>query len=61
MACLFLILFCELNYTLSTGLGLYIVRKIMEMHHAKYGITNTSNGVMFWFELPCKQPIDNSI
>ena len=45
----------------GTGLGLYIVRKIMEMHHAKYGITNTSNGVMFWFELPCKQPIDNSI
>lgn len=45
----------------GTGLGLYIVRKIMEMHHAKYGITNTSNGVMLWFELPCKQPIDNSI
>ena len=45
----------------GTGLGLYIVRKIMEMHHAKYSITNTSNGVMFWFELPCKQPIDNSI
>ena len=45
----------------GTGLGLYIVRKIMETHHAKYGITNTSNGVMFWFELPCKQPIDNSI
>ena len=45
----------------GTGLGLYIVRKIMEMHHAKYSITNTSNGVMFWFELPCKQPVDNSI
>ena len=45
----------------GTGLGLYIVRKIMEIHHAKYGISNTSNGVLFWFELPCKQPIDNSI
>lgn len=45
----------------GTGLGLYIVRKIMEMHHAKYGISNTSNGVLFWFELPCKQPIDNFI
>lgn len=45
----------------GTGLGLYIVRKIMEMHHAKYGITNTSNGVMFWFELPGKQPMNNSI
>ena len=45
----------------GTGLGLYIVRKIMEMHHAKYGISNTSKGVLFWFELFCKQPIDNSI
>ena len=45
----------------GTGLGLYIVRKIMEMHHAKYGISNTSKGVLFWFELSCKQPIDNSI
>lgn len=45
----------------GTGLGLYIVRKIMEMHHAKYGITNTSNGVMFWFELPGKQSMNNSI
>lgn len=45
----------------GTGLGLYIVRKIMEIHHAKYGISNTSKGVLFWFELSCKQPIDNSI
>ena len=45
----------------GTGLGLYIVHKIMKMHHAKYGISNTSNGVRFWFELPCRQPIDNSI
>ena len=45
----------------GTGLGLYIVRKIMEMHHAKYGISNTSKGVLFWFELSCKKPIDNSI
>ena len=45
----------------GTGLGLYIVHKIMEIHQAKYGISNTSNGVLFWFELPCRQPIDNSI
>ena len=45
----------------GTGLGLYIVRKVMEMHRAKYGISNTNNGVLFWFELPCKQPMDNSI
>lgn len=44
-----------------TGLGLYIVRKVMEMHRAKYGILNTNNGVLFWFELPCRQSIDNSI
>ena len=45
----------------GTGLGLYIVRKVMEMHRAKYGISNTNNGVLFWFELPCKQLVDNSI
>lgn len=38
-----------------TGLGLYIVGKIMEIHHANYGISNTSNGVLFWFEFPCKR------
>lgn len=45
----------------GSGLGLYIVGKIMEMHQANYGISNTNNGVLFWFELPCRQPIDNSI
>ena len=45
----------------GTGLGLYIVGKIMEMHHANYGISNTSNGVLFWFEFPCKRQTDNSI
>ena len=39
----------------GTGLGLYIVGKIMEIHHANYGISNTSNGVLFWFEFPCKR------
>ena len=45
----------------GSGLGLYIVGKIMEMHQAKYGISNTNNGVLFWFKLPCRQPVDNSI
>lgn len=45
----------------GTGLGLYIVHKIMKRHHAKYGISNTDNGVLFWFELSCKQPAGNSI
>ena len=45
----------------GTGLGLYIVRKIMELHHAKYGIKNTSRGVMFWLEMPQKRGAINSI
>lgn len=35
----------------GTGLGLYIVHKILDAHNAKYGILNTNNGVLFWFEL----------
>ena len=45
----------------GTGLGLYIVRKIMELHNAKYGIKNSGRGVMFWFEMPQKRSADNSI
>lgn len=45
----------------GTGLGLYIVRKIMEMHHAEYGIKNTKSGVLFWSKLPIKQSVFNSI
>ncbi len=35
----------------GTGLGLYIVRGIFERHGAKYGITNTEQGVCFWFKI----------
>ena len=45
----------------GTGLGLYIVRKIMELYNAKYGIKNSGRGVMFWFEMPQKRSADNSI
>ena len=45
----------------GTGLGLYIVRKIMELHQAKYGIKNSSRGVLFWFEMSSKRSMDNSI
>ena len=45
----------------GTGLGLYIVRKIMEMHHTEYGIQNTKRGVLFWIKLPIKQSPFNSI
>lgn len=33
------------------GLGLSIVRSIMELHGKEYGVYNTENGVCFWFEL----------
>lgn len=49
------------NILYSTGLGLYIVRKIMELHHAKYGIKNSSSGVKFWFEIPQKRNVISSI
>lgn len=35
----------------STGLGLYIVKKIMELHQGNYGVINENNGVTFYFEL----------
>ena len=45
----------------GTGLGLYIVCKIMELHHAEYGIKNSDRGVIFWFEMPQKRNIGSSI
>jgi two-component system sensor histidine kinase VanS len=36
----------------GSGLGLSIVRAIMEMHQSDFGVTNRSDGVEFWFELP---------
>ena len=45
----------------GTGLGLYIVRKIMELHHAEYGIKNSGRGVVFWFGMPQKRDTGSSI
>lgn len=36
----------------GSGLGLSIVKSILELHHSKYEMTNTSNGVKFTFTLP---------
>lgn len=33
----------------GSGLGLYIVREILEKHHFEYGIKNIENGVTFYF------------
>ncbi|OUB36099.1 two-component sensor histidine kinase [Bacillus thuringiensis serovar yunnanensis] len=35
----------------GTGLGLAIVKNIFELHAAKYGVTNTKDGVLFYFRL----------
>lgn len=35
----------------NIGLGLYIVRSVMNAHHGKCGVTNRENGVEFWLSL----------
>ncbi|MGG1518435.1 HAMP domain-containing sensor histidine kinase [Paenibacillus oryzisoli] len=35
----------------GTGLGLAISKQILELHEARYGATNTEDGVLFYFEL----------
>ncbi len=38
----------------GNGIGLSIVKAIMESFHQRYGIRNFNNGVEFWFELDAK-------
>lgn len=38
----------------GNGIGLSIVKAIMEPNNSGYGVINHSNGVEFWFELDCK-------
>ena len=38
----------------GNGIGLSIVKAIMESFHQKYGVDNYENGVAFWFELSIK-------
>jgi signal transduction histidine kinase len=35
----------------GNGIGLSIVKAVMEAHNQKYGVKNYDNGVEFWFEL----------
>jgi signal transduction histidine kinase len=36
----------------GSGLGLSVVRAVMERHQCAYGVENVEDGVSFWFELP---------
>uniref|UniRef100_UPI00315DB84C ATP-binding protein n=1 Tax=Brevibacillus massiliensis TaxID=1118054 RepID=UPI00315DB84C len=38
----------------GTGLGLAIAKKILDLHQAAYGVSNTEAGVLFFFSLPKK-------
>ena len=37
---------------MNAGLGLYMVRKIVEYHKGKCGAENQANGVNFWIQIP---------
>lgn len=39
----------------GNGIGLSIVKAIMESFHREYGVENFENGVEFWFELDARQ------
>ncbi|MGN4423798.1 ATP-binding protein [Bacillus cereus group sp. MYBK30-1] len=39
------------RHTGGTGLGLSIVKNILDLHHAEYGVYNTTNSVLFYFNL----------
>lgn len=41
------------------GLGLSIVKGIMNLHNAKYGVNNVDGGVTFWFDV-CKAAENNT-
>lgn len=39
----------------GSGIGLSIVKAIMESMHQQYGVYNCEDGVCFWFELDCSK------
>ncbi len=41
----------------GNGIGLSIVKAIMESFHQNYGVCNYNNGVEFWFELDAKDTV----
>ena len=38
----------------NNGIGLSIVKAIMDSFQKDYGVKNYTNGVLFWFELDTK-------
>ena len=40
------------NEVRNIGLGLFVVRKIVNKHKGSCGVQNMENGVLFWFQLP---------
>ena len=38
----------------GSGIGLSLVKAIMDQHHNNYGVENVEDGVEFWFELNCE-------
>jgi signal transduction histidine kinase len=44
---------------LSLGLGFYLCRALIELHHGQVGVQSTpGHGATFWFSLPIVQPPD---
>lgn len=41
----------------GSGIGLSIVKAIMDAHNQRCGVRNRENGVEFWFELDCKNSV----
>ena len=39
----------------GNGIGLSIVKAIMDQHGRECGVDNTAEGVDFWFELDCNK------
>lgn len=42
----------------SYGIGLTIVKTIIQAHHEEYGVYNDEEGIVFWFELPLLEEKD---
>ena len=45
----------------GSGVGLSIVKAIMDSMHQGYGVENKENGVLFWFELDMVQEMRKEI